>query len=127
MNMTLRRASFTPFGIFGTLFDAGENIIASTLEHSYNLLPKLPDGVYTCRRGMHRLAHMKQPFETFEICDVPGHTDILFHTGNRNEDSAGCVLLGSEVKGSEIAYSRVAFDKFMAIQAGVEEFGLTVT
>ena len=32
---------------------------------------------------------------TIEIL-VPGHTVLLFHAGNWEEDSTGCVLLGSE-------------------------------
>ena len=29
-----------------------------------------------------------------EIMDVPGFTDILFHIGNKDDDTAGCVLVG---------------------------------
>ena len=29
-----------------------------------------------------------------EVVDVPGFTDILFHLGNRDSDTSGCILVG---------------------------------
>lgn len=126
MNITLRRTSFTVAGIFGNLFDDANNIVAVTLEHSFDLLPKVPDGVYSCRRGMHRLERMTHDFETFEITEVVGHTNILFHQGNFNADSNGCVLIGTEIASNAILDSRKAFEKFMALQSGVDTFQLVV-
>lgn len=31
---------------------------------------------------------------TFRVRDVPGRSNILFHPGNKVEDTAGCILLG---------------------------------
>ena len=73
---------------------------------------------------------MLAAFITFEITDVPGHTGILFHMGNYNKDSDGCVLLGEEaVPTSEptmVTNSVVTFNSFMASQSGVDTFQLVV-
>lgn len=137
MNLTLDRCMFEKDGIFGVLRDESDNVIAVALEHAYpkdsRFLPKLPDGTYTCKRGMHRLHGMTNAFETFEICGVPGHTNILFHWGNYNKDSEGCVLLGRRVvqnpdspKEQMITSSKNTFLKFMDIQKGINQFTLIV-
>jgi hypothetical protein len=132
MNLTLIRTDAREDGIFGTL-EGPNGLIAYTLEHAYPrggiFTPKLPAGIYTCVRGLHQLANMKAPFWTFEITGVPGHTNILIHIGNYNDDSEGCVLVGDTIlKGPTwmITDSRITFDKFMALQQGVDEFQLTV-
>lgn len=126
MNLTLRRTQFTPDGIFGELVNDAGSLIAVTLEHSYELVPKIAEDVYLCQRGMHQLAGMSCPFETFEVTDVPNHTQILFHMGNYNRDSAGCILVGKSVLDKMIVSSREAFAEFMEIQKGVDQFSLTV-
>lgn len=134
MNLTLERESFGKGGIFGKLFDEKANEIAVTLEHAYQQPPpyigyysaKLPFGIYHCARGLHQLKNMAAPFETFEVTGVPGHKGILFHCGNDNDDSAGCILLGREQSGDWILESRNAFAAFMALQAGADSFTLVV-
>jgi hypothetical protein len=134
MNLTLKRMESTELGVFGVLAETFGRDIAVTLEHAYDsgngdgsYIPKVPPGRYTCVKGMHRLAHSKAPFETFEIMNVPNHTKILFHVGNWNKDSNGCVLLGIDRVGADmIAHSRKAFDAFMKLQENNNEFTLTV-
>lgn len=57
--------------------------------------------------------------ETYEILNVPGRTHILFHPGNKEEDTDGCVLLGESVgklMGKKaILNSRPTFNKFMKV------------
>jgi Family of unknown function (DUF5675) len=128
--MKLVRNIFDRDGIFGTLFDAEGDQVAITLEHSFNGLPKLPAGSYRCARGKHSLHSNPTPFETFEVMDVPNHTGILFHVGNFNDDSNGCILLGRVCIGSEkgrmITSSRATFERFMLDLDGAESFTLTV-
>ena len=135
MDFQLTRTAFRADGIFSELRnDAAEELFV-TCEHSYpdgygNFLPKLPDGIYVCVRGMHQLEHMKEPFETFEITGVPGHTGILLHVGNFNIDSDGCVLVGFalvQINGQQaISQSQYAFNTFMSLEAGCDQFKLTV-
>lgn len=73
---------------------------------------------------------MAADFTTFEITGVAGHSNLLFHWGNFNADSEGCVLLGeAEVQagGREmITASRAAFARFLASVAGRDTFALRV-
>jgi hypothetical protein len=126
MNLKLKRFSFAENGIFGRLFDEQDNVIAVTLEHSYDNVPKIPVGLFVCKRGMHRLESMTEDFETFEITNVPGHSDILFHQGNYNKDSKGCILVGSTLGPDMICESRKAFEKLMQLQSGLNLFTLQV-
>lgn len=136
MDLMIKRIKFSEFGIFGILYDKNAARVCVTLEHAYPsdspLLwaPKVPPGKYICLRGEHQLLRQNNPFETFEITNVPGHTAILFHVGNTNDDTAGCVLLGSGYNNLEfprsIINSKLAFKKFMDLQSGVDRFNLEV-
>lgn len=137
MDLKLKRIDYFSDGIFGELSDSTGHKLAVTLEHAYDsgngngsYSPKLPNGTYTCLRGVHKL-HDGVPFETFEITGVPGHTGILFHVGNYNKDSDGCVLVGTNQetvgKVHMIDESRYAFKRFMDSQKGKDKFTLTVT
>lgn len=129
MKLTLKRDDFRSTGIFGQLLDEAGTRIAVTLEHSYILLstfePKIPDGIYTCVRGEHQL-HNGILFNTFEITGVYGHSGLLFHSGNFNRDSEGCVLLGQTVDGDMVTHSKRAFADFMALLDGLQMFTLEV-
>lgn len=137
MDLVLIRTQKRDDGVFGELYDAQMNQIAVTLEHAYDsghgdgsYASKLPAGQYQCIRGEHRLHSSPIPFATFEITGVPGHSQILFHVGNYNKDSDGCVLLGKytqEANGTQmIGLSRSTFYKFMTLQSGVDKFTLIV-
>lgn len=138
MDLTLERLQFRPDGIFGELRDDSDGLVAVTLEHSYRALTgewlaKIPEGFFTCVRGEHHLHGMKNPFTTFEVTGVAGHAGLLFHWGNLNRDSEGCILLGDQVsagagaQGTEmILNSRVTFKKFMELQARISSFQLMV-
>lgn len=129
---TLRHTDFRPDGIFGEFtFDGDPGRFCVTLEHSYDGQPKLQPGTYTCVRGTHTL-HNGVPFETFEITGVAGHAGILFHAGNFNRDSEGCVLVGHTIAinpatGDEmITGSKDEFAAFMARFEGVDSWQLEV-
>jgi hypothetical protein len=138
MDLKIKNKIFEADGVFGLLFDDQGNKLASTLQHAYDsgqgngtFVPKIPDGEYTCIRGSHRLESMNEDFETFEITGVEDHTNLLFHWGNWNKDSSGCILLGSAMSNvngvNMILHSRDTFDKFMKMQDGINKFLLTVT
>ncbi len=134
---TLRRIDKRPDGIFGEFtFEGDPGRFCFTLEHAYPVLvgafePHIPPGVYACARGTHRLRG-GVPFETFEITGVDGHTGLLFHAGNFNLDSSGCVLIGKTIAvdpntGEEmITGSRDEFREWMGRLDGVTEFQLEV-
>jgi hypothetical protein len=136
VNLRLKRTDYLPAGIFSDLRDSIGARVCYALEHSYvfdsgaNWLPKLTPGTYVCERGQHVLG--SGPIETFEVKGVQGHAGILIHPGNTEVDSHGCILLGTtrqlDKSRSPIAVldSRLAFKKFMELQAGLNSFSLTV-
>lgn len=138
MTLKLHNTLFRDDGIFGSLKDESNNEIAVTLQHAYDsglgdgtYVPKVSPGTYICVKGSHRLEHMLTHFTTFEITGVKGHTNILFHVGNYNRDSDGCVLLGEYTmdSGKEriVTHSRVTFDRFMNLLKDLNQFTLIVT
>jgi hypothetical protein len=136
MKFTLTRKNVDAKGAFGELKNAKLELVAYTAEHSYdvgngNFQPKIPVGVYTCKRGMHRLHSMVTPFETFEIENVPGHTNVLLHMGNWPQiDSDGCILLGEAIvpsgKGPMVTNSKAIWAEFMEKAKGLDTIQLEV-
>lgn len=130
MDLHLTRTDNGPAGIFGTLTTSGGAVVAVTLEHAYpedqGWVPKIPVGTYVCVRGEHQLG-TGSPFTTFEITGVPGHSGLLFHTGNFTRDSSGCVLVGQERHDDMILGSHAAFGGFMLLMGGVDRFTLAVS
>ena len=66
--------------------------------------------------------------ETFKVKDVPGRTQILFHSGNTIQDTKGCIILGSGLLDNKkgVSESRKAFTKFMQILDGYDKAHLTI-
>lgn len=64
---------------------------------------RIPDGAYKIKLrtygGFHQryLAKFGSEFHKgmLELIDVPGFTDILIHMGNDDDDTAGCIIVGS--------------------------------
>lgn len=129
--MKLTRTSYEESGIYGILSQDDGSQIAVTLEHAYqqddgSFAPKTPSGIYQCVLGQHELASMTAPFQTYEITNVPGHSNILIHMGNYNADSEGCVLVGANRVDNMITNSRVTFASFMESMAGIDSFQLEI-
>ena len=79
------------YGTFGIL-KIQKEVFCVTLEPA-DLLNKqnvssIPSQQYWC----HRIVSPKFG-ETFQVMDVPSRTEILFHSGNILEHTAGCILL----------------------------------
>lgn len=136
MDMQLTTDMWRSDGIFGTLKSKDASFSCLTLEHSYEnddktFGPKLPAGVYKCVRGTHTL-HNGISLECFELQNVPGHTGMLIHPGNYNDNSDGCILVGRALGwklGGQIrmiTYSDQTFKELMQLQDGQNEFQLTV-
>ena len=145
MRAELWRFGDTPFGVFGYLVlrdDGGEPIAAfATCEDDWRenalAVSCIPAGSYLCRR------RQSPKFgNTFRVEDVPGRSQILFHAGNTEEDTKGCILLGEAFGGLTVAdedtptnrptfkwavsSSRSAFRRFLSETAGLQEFPLSI-
>ncbi|MGL4296253.1 MAG: DUF5675 family protein [Aestuariivirga sp.] len=85
----------------------------------------IPAGRYRCRR-------VRSPKFgiTFEVCDVPGRSHILFHSGNTIEDTEGCILVGEEFSGTwdapMLVSSRRGFLELFSYLEGIPEFDLNI-
>lgn len=129
----LKRTACDENGVFGELHSPN-GFFCYTLEHAYlkekEYAPKVDEGVYVCKRGLHRLKVTEPMRSMFEVTGVQGHWGILLHSGNYNDDSNGCILVGSEVvwAGGEkmVARSRITYQAFMKKLDGKSEFKLTI-
>lgn len=85
----------------------------------------IPAGEYICKR-----VNSPRFGDTFEVADVPDRTHILFHKGNLDDDSRGCILVGESFsklgKSSGIGASKAGYGELMAIMTGDDEFRLIV-
>jgi hypothetical protein len=85
----------------------------------------IPAGDYVCNR-----VNSPRFGDTFEVSNVRGRSHILFHKGNIDDDSRGCILVGEEYgqisSNSGIKSSAAGYGEFMAILAGDTEFKLTI-
>ena len=132
MNFTLKRYKSGLYGIFGQLYSEDGKYNFVSLEHGYSVngeyLAKVAIGEYKCvRHAPHRL-----PYETFTLENVPPFQDkevtgILIHKGNYNNDSIGCILIGTREGTGMIEDSKDAFEAFMTLQDGLDSFTLTIS
>ena len=105
----------------GVLRDDNGRVFLTTFEDK-----PIPAGTYTVKL-MPAEANPKHGV-SWEIQNVPGRTDILFHAGNDADDSEGCVLVGygfSEFQHA-ITSSRMAYRRFRRFLASVREFTLVI-
>lgn len=86
----------------------------------------IPTGQYLCKR-----VNSPKFGNTFEVTGVSGRTAILFHSGNVDDDSHGCIILGENFEPWKtgqlsLASSKVAFDQFMREMSKQDQFKLTI-
>jgi len=124
----LIRVAYIADGTFGVLFDE-EIPFCLTVEREWKgnqrNISCIPTGYYLCKR-----VQSPKFGDTFEICDVPGRSHILFHMGNIEDDSHGCVITGEEYgkyKGKvAVASSGRAFAEFKYRLRNVDSFYLDI-
>jgi hypothetical protein len=94
IDLTLKRIVENQDGIFGVLLQ-GEKPLCLTLENNWfnntRNISAIPTGVYEC--VPHNGAKYKN---VWRLKDVPNRSAILIHAGNIEDDSRGCILVGSE-------------------------------
>ena len=83
----------------------------------------IPAGTYICRR----YSSDKFP-NTFEVCDVPGRSHILFHVANFQHEVEGCIGIakGRDACGEMITSSRQGFNEFIEELKYIAKFELTI-
>lgn len=127
MTFELKRIAVLNDGAFGVLLSNGVPF-AVTLERTYDPgnTVKIGAGFHECTRSR----YAKGGYDTFEIA-VPGHDRILFHKGNVELHSEGCVLVAESfaVMGDKpgVSMSAEGFGEFMKRAGDLDSFTLEVS
>ena len=115
-------------GTFGVL-KVNKRVVCLTLEpkdmENQQDISSIPAQQYICKKvdspGFGRV---------FKVTNVPGRSNVLFHIGNTDKNTAGCILLGStygDLNGKRaVLGSGTAFKRFYKKLAGAEKFHLTI-
>ena len=120
----LFRLEQTGQGALGALVLDGQYFCSFLMPDAGGDKFQIPSGLYQCKRF-----HGHRWKDTFEII-VEGHTALLFHSGNIEAHSEGCVLLGQYPgklgENRAVLNSGATFRKFMGRMENVEEFELEI-
>jgi len=129
MYANLIRVSTHPdHGTFGVLTLDGQPV-AVTVE-PYKMDNKvsiscIPTGQYICKR----YSSSRYP-NTFEVTGVADRSKILFHTGNTDDNTEGCIILGANFgtlsEDLAVLNSRITMRKFMQRLCNTDKFMLTI-
>lgn len=135
-DLELVRVSVAPEGAFSVLLIDGVPAGPVCLERTYSVAEstprgpqfvKIPPGIYDCRRTV----FYRGGYDTYEVTGVVGHSRLLFHRGNAELDSDGCILVGRRfgfLGGTRAAVleSVEGFHDFMRLTWGRPAFALRV-
>lgn len=120
VNLILIRVTRTEHGVFGVLLRR-QTPFAVTLEpedkNNERGISCIPAGVYYC-----------EPYNspkfgwTYQVKNVPNRDYILFHAGNTEDDTEGCILIGESFgelhKKTAILDSQKGFREFLDYAGG---------
>jgi len=123
--LKLIRLEQTTQGALGAVVLNGEYFCSFLMPDAFDYKKyQIPSGRYLCRRY-----HGTKWTDTFEIV-VPGHTALLFHAGNVEAHTEGCIILGQypgKLKGNRaVLNSGTTFKNFMRRMEHVEEFYVNI-
>ncbi len=127
MNLTLTRIYSKEDCTIGVLAD-GNTLLCYTLENPWRDNQKdiscIPTGHYTCK------PHSRRHSDTWRIVGVPDRKGIVFHSGNTESDTRGCILPGSVIGSLErkraVLGSRRALNKLRDHIGTSNVFDLTI-
>lgn len=137
INLKLHRFETTDEGTFGVLIH-NHKPFAVTLERQWLDNKKgiscIPEGEYICKRcrTSPEYGYKDSPKfgDTFQITNVPGRSKILFHKGNIDDDSHGCVLIGEQFGelglSAAILSSKQGFNEFNLLLHGYDTFKISI-
>ena len=138
IHIELKRLYRTPFyPTLGVLCLKGVPF-AATLERPWRNNARrvscIPDGDYKCLRcrvSPDYNGDSPKFGNTFQVFDVEGRKKILFHKGNIEDDTHGCILVGEQfdyINGQQaVLASKHGFKELLNILADVDEFQLSIT
>lgn len=122
----LYRVASNGFGTFGVLIDSIScEPFAVTLEppwlNNQVNLSCIPDDRYLCQR-----VNSPKFGNTFQVTQVKNRTNIVFHKGNIDDDTRGCILVGEQFERLNnkpaVLASKKGFNEFLSRLADVNQF-----
>lgn len=123
--IAVKRVAKLPEGCFGAALHLGVPF-AVTLERTFGSEVVIPAGIYDCVATRYH----KGGYPTFEIMGVAGHSRLLFHKLNFEDQSEGCIGIGegfAVIDGRlAIAQSGAGFGEFMQRVGHLPSFWLKV-
>mgnify|MGYP003625151948 CR=1 len=130
INLLIIRDTFTDESTIGELFLNGERL-CDTLENPWldnqKNISCIPVGKYPVRLRLARESATKNYLHLL-IQDVPNRNYVLFHRGNTNADTQGCVLVGLGSQQDFVSNSVLAMDLLMKeiVNLGGENINLII-
>lgn len=127
--VTLKRiTSSLPEQTLGVLLDEEVPFVVTLEQQWANNQPDIsciPAGTYLCKRVM-----SPKFGDTFEVTNVTGRSNILFHSGNIDDNTKGCILVAEQFGflNGEIAIlsSEKGFSEFKERLRGINSFILKI-
>jgi len=129
MLLRINRVASKMFGTFGVFMLNDGTPFAVTLERPWadnkRGLSCIPANIYLCKR-----IKSGKFGDTFEVGGVPGRNAILFHKGNINNDTHGCILVGEQFEPlggvPGIVASAKGFAEFISVTKDESSFVLEI-
>lgn len=119
MTLILQRHPTQGNSTIGELSEEGSERWCWTLEDAIREVPgqsvaqwkiagstAIPAGTYQVKLTPSARFHCLMP----QLLDVSGFTGIRIHSGNTTADTEGCILVGTTTDGTDLFYSRAAFE-----------------
>ena len=137
IHLTVHRIITGDEGTFGVLLAANKPF-ALTVERQWldntRGISCIPEGEYKVMRCIaspeYGFKNSPRFGDTFNIINVPNRSKILFHKGNLDQDSHGCIIIGEQFgllhDDFAVLSSRQGFAEFMSLLKGQNEFELTI-
>ena len=123
-----RLEEHSSFGTFG-VWRLNKSIFCVTLEPPDRLNAPFQSSIPAQQYICHKVTSPKFG-ETYQVMHVPGRDNVLLHSGNRVEDTEGCIILAEhfgKLKGQRaVLNSGDTFKRFMIVMKGIKFFHLTI-
>lgn len=128
MQITIIRIEKSEHGTFGVMILDSEAFCVTLEPEDLNNkidVSCIPEGQYICKR----VASPKYG-DTFRVCNVESRSHILFHAGNVEVHTKGCILLGQyfgKLRGDRaILNSGKTFGRFLQKLIVLDKFNLEI-
>jgi len=124
--LQLKTVAVLEEGCFSVLLWDGRPFAVS-VERTFSAdRPVITNGVFSCKKSWYN----KGQYPTYEI-EGPGHSRIMFHKGNKDTDSLGCVVVtesfGLLSGTAAVLDSAHGFAELIQLTHGLESFEMEVS